>query len=737
MSLLPEPAADRTATAPYNFVPLPIQVLIPTDPPMERHNQFDPDLRSGWIDLKIETLTPLFIRGPQARDAQGKWLDRDARFRPEPFMDAQGCPLIPGSSLRGMIRTLVEILSFSKVQPVTDRRPFFRTVGADRLGDAYRHRILSNGEKPQGGYVERQPDGSWVIRPAEVLRVPRTMLTGVYFQDNPSYTPPWTHQHKPCLVRKTGAYVVDAIELTEERERKGWIPGLLVLSGNSPRKKKEFVLLEPGSTKIRIPTVLWERFHQDDQITQWQQKAYPKDKPAHAPRGTDGYLRPGEPVFFVTDSSLVSDENPDGLFFFGRPQMFRIEYDLSPADLLPDHHRSEKPDMAESMFGAVAQGRQSWGQTIKGRLRFEDGRAMGEGPWFEEIMVPKILSSPSPACFQQYLNQPNPNHQRALLTYLEADRSRTGLRGTKLYWHRWDNQGLAAARHPQNDAKLADLQLPQPKDTQCTLIRPVRTGITFTARIRFDNLQDEELGAVLAALSLPPGCAHRLGMAKPLGLGSIRITPTVTLIDRRARYACWTGTGALPITDLEEQLQKSISDFAKLIRDHCRRSGERADQGEGLVGIARLDALFCILRWENRPSRASTEYLTLGAFRPRPVLPSPAAILGGARPAYVTPTAAPVQQRQQQPAQQAQGGRPVPSAATASGIPSALNAKISTFANRTRANLPGIVAELLALPDGPVRAQATRLLLQKANALVPAPTPAERETLARIPPLPE
>ena len=42
--------------------------------------------------------------------------------------------------------------------------------------------------------------------------------------------------------------------------------------------------------------------------------------------------------------------------------------------------------------------------------------------------------------------------------------------------------------------------------------------------------------------------------------------------------------------------------------------------------IARLDALFHMLSWKQRPQREQTRYLTLPEFKSRPVLPTPHAV---------------------------------------------------------------------------------------------------------------
>lgn len=56
-----------------------------------------------------------------------------------------------------------------------------------------------------------------------------------------------------------------------------------------------------------------------------------------------------------------------------------------------------------------------------------------------------------------------------------------------------------------------------------TTIEPLAKGNKFRFQIVFDNLAEWELGHLLYCLELENGMAHRLGMGKPLGLGSVSI----------------------------------------------------------------------------------------------------------------------------------------------------------------------------------------------------------------------
>jgi CRISPR-associated protein (TIGR03986 family) len=627
---------DKTSFAPYNFVPLPNKVYTVADgfetegeknKLWEMHDQFVPGTYNGWIELAIETLTPLFIRGPVTRK-NGEWDRRVTRLRPDFFTTPQGEPLIPGSSLRGMTRNLVEILSFAKIAPVTDERPFFRTVADDRIGEAYRMRMIRGSRKPDGGYIEKDGDQYFIVPAEEVLRVHRNLLNELGLDvpvcPDPKYFPNWNGQQKRCWFKRDPQKNKNVAEIFLDKQNDtGWEEGTLVLTGSAPKKKYDFIFVgRKADQKILITSKKWERFHDDDQVTQWQEKAFSKDKPDKDCRKAQGYLRHGEPVFFLTGAS--TENSPGELIFFGRAQMFRFPYDLSPLDLIPEKIKNADLDMAGAMFGLVRQekDKKPQAEAIKGRVFFEDAGVVEGGPdWFEEIIAPRILSSPKVTCFQHYLTQDGTKDKSRLTTYLQGDH--TTIRGHKLYWHRWEERkNLEIVKEPKNyGGLLADLQSEKPKDRQHTLICPVKSGVVFRGRIRFENLSAIELGALLCALRLPPECEHRLGMGKPLGLGSVRIESKLFLINRKERYACWEDDGVK-----EEDGSSYENAFVEAMLAHARSSGETLiDENDGLRKVARLDVLYRLLTWKGRPQFENTDYVSLKEFSNRPmlVLPTP------------------------------------------------------------------------------------------------------------------
>ena len=110
---------QRRAIAPYNFVELPEQI-VPAQQPLPEGDRYYTHLHTGRIDCTLTTESPLYIRcgltPEQFKEA------KEAKDLPEFFyLDPETKkPVLPGSSLRGMLRILVEIASFSKIEQVSD-----------------------------------------------------------------------------------------------------------------------------------------------------------------------------------------------------------------------------------------------------------------------------------------------------------------------------------------------------------------------------------------------------------------------------------------------------------------------------------------------------------------------------------------------------------------------------------------------------------------------------------------
>lgn len=626
---------NRTAHAPYNFVPLP-EKIVRVDYSIPGHDTYTG--HTGYLECTLATLSPTYTRAALDPEFFARWADniremmRDgqARQRYAQFfcLDDAHRPVIPGSSLRGMTRALIEIVGYGKIQWVTRRRLFFRTVDNTAVGKHYRDRMT---DKVEGGFLRKRGE-QYSIRKCHIARVRREKLGGKnrIYEGRP-LTPRWTGkpaQYIPVWVElSTNRRFVQRIEY---QQTDGLQEGRLIITGDVPRKNKEFVFLLPEehAEQITVADELVERFHDEDQITQWQERAFSTDRPRSGCRQDHGMLRKdrflqeeGDPVFFLRENGEI--------VFFGRAQMFRLPYAHSSVDLVPADLRQQDDsviDLPEAIFGYVPEGGRTTARA--GRVYFTDAvcEPNQRSVWLSEDPITlQILASPKPTTFQHYLVQDeekghNPDNKRQLAHYGTPTSDETVIRGHKLYWHKQEGLGI------RDFAESGPVDWDT--DTQRTQIKPVKAGVTFRFRVYFENLCDFELGALLWSLALPGEAGkdycHSLGIGKPLGLGSVKITPTLYLSDRTSRYTqLFAGTDWHRGEKQESDLQSFIRCFEDFVLK--RMDAQERGQAQSLREVERIKMLLKMLEWPG-PDRALTEYMVIepvNEFKERPVLPDP------------------------------------------------------------------------------------------------------------------
>jgi len=651
------PAPNPVACAPYNFVPLPERIVAAVEAAtsLPSHDTYaNPDFpHTGYFDVALTTRSPLYVRGALSRaqfERRGLDEGRQAGFRDQvknapAFFSTErsGEPSIPGSSLRGMLRNLLEIVSYGKLQPVTDQNLFYRSVDNSRLGIAYRARMVGNdraraGEnKVEAGFLRKTRQG-YVIAVTRKLQVRRDLLRlDLLVGSGPGAVPNWAHQHRRVFVQlaRDGRHV----ERWSPEPGPDLIEGRLVITGPAPKKSHEFVLVvpSPGAESIQVSDDLIARFEDDDQITQWQERAFPRDRPATGSRARNGTVErlgddPGEPVFFLRENGALT--------FFGRAGMFRLPYLHAPRDLIPlELRRPDLVDYAEAIFGYVKppsrQG--NAGAARAGRVSVTDARLEpGQGDvWLSaEPIVPKILATPKPTAFQHYLVQGDVGGDA--LRHYDDDLGTTALRGHKLYWHQGERQRSDLEPNPAHgDVPGA------PNSTQHTQIQPVKAGVSFSFRVYFENVLDRELGALCWTLQ-PLGdpartYCHGLGMGKPLGMGAVQLTATLHLTDRRRRYSTlfsgddWetgkSGPGE-PLSELS-LLEQRAEPFER----HVLETLGMSPGCTHLFELKRVGMLLKLLEWPGVAPRFSSapddrrrnsRTMRLEEFKQRAVLPDPA-----------------------------------------------------------------------------------------------------------------
>ncbi|MBX9685138.1 MAG: TIGR03986 family CRISPR-associated RAMP protein [Candidatus Obscuribacterales bacterium] len=650
---------DRMASAPYNFVPLPEQMVkvARTSSDLPGHDSCRSDLLTGYFDVKLHTLTPLYIRAGRSLNDPSSNEDPNPDFFHTVSVDK---PAIPGSSLRGMLRNIVRMASSGKIEGVSQKKLFFRAMDRSTLKTYYSRRMLKPGStmlnpkyNVQTGFLVYE-QGEYKIYSCEMLRVTIEQIQQDLNDRKRIESGGWVPlQNTEVWLSRDGERIR---QIKKTGPQNGFEKGILVISGNIPRKKSEFVFLAPSPKNMAnaqiVPEDVIRHFQDRDQITQWQQKSFPADKPKAGARDQDGWLlkKSGlkglqQPIFYLVEKGQV--------VFLGRAHMFRLPYELSAKDFIPEGlAESSNIDYADALFGYVRQEKGSEGEARAGRVSVGDAVLCGGQSgdiWLNgsEPLSPKILSEPKPTCVQHYLVQDSIALE-SLKHYGSNCPNETVIRGFKKYWH---HVSLSPSEWKRSISAIPD-QIRQ-AESQYTKIRPLNPGLWFSFRIHFNNLTEEELGALCWALHPlgPEGhnFRHRLGMGKPLGLGSIELNAELRLSDQQKRYSelfsldkwqCGVNEKALQLSD-REQLKRLTQKFEAHV---LRESGE--EKRSHLYQLNRIKCLLKMMDWPGyRPveegpesgmylpsqKRPNTRYMKISPhneFKLRPLLPDPLEAFG-------------------------------------------------------------------------------------------------------------
>ena len=217
-------------------------------------------------------------------------------------------------------------------------------------------------------------------------------------------------------------------------------------------------------------------------------------------------------------------------------------YENSPEDLLGASLQPAKElnelSPADRLFGWVPQQKQNSNQENQGGYKSRIRIVCDDGPRscivkrFGDDGIPlTILGQPKPAQGRFYVAKDDsgtPQDDRINKTDAGYNKpNKKGLRGRKQYWH---HRGLEAENASNywdpsaEDQNQEYLRTGGKRDTQNRSIKGwIEPRTEFKASLYVQNLQPEEVGALLWLLTLPERHYFKLGYGKPLGFGSMKM----------------------------------------------------------------------------------------------------------------------------------------------------------------------------------------------------------------------
>lgn len=498
--------------APYHFVPLSQWVYSPDWAHLVSHDHPLQEGVDGIIEFELTNLTPLLV---------GAGSDRTDEHHPAYVhwaRDPQGNPIIPGSSLKGMLRNVLEIASFAKFSETDDTQFSFRDISNAETDYS---KTLQDTDLQAGWLKYNAESKAWLFTPCQhtvlfsddierftKIKIPNDSHLGALekyqkFQKYwPAHTLPFSLSERTLRGTKGKPVTVACAKLESATELEGYP----VFVGYRPGKKEyqnerlnfhylfycasnESQRWDSAEDTLRISRMF--AAHNEQLVNYLKHSAYPSM---------------GIPLF------VRKHKQSGKILAMGLAKMPRMPYEKSVGDLLSQQQKALNSasifDLPGLMFGTLSHS----GFSLKSRVAIGDALCLENKGTAKS--TPVILGQPRASYLNAYLEQ---SQQQDQVSELKGYTTGNKIAG----WKRYPAQQVFNAHLP------ADLQNKTSVQSTLELMQP---GSRFTGRIVFHNLKPVELGALLWTITptineqdIAHFC-HSLGHGKSLGAGAVQLT---------------------------------------------------------------------------------------------------------------------------------------------------------------------------------------------------------------------
>lgn len=513
--------------APFNFVPLSDKVFFPDWASAISHDIPFEDGVSGSIEMMITAQSPIFVRNGHTHG--------DADAKNENYMsfsnDADGRYFIPGTSIKGTIRNVLEIMSFGKMCMVNNKRYSIRDLKLPEYMSYFQNNSI------HCGWMTLRNEKNIIITDCgEPYRISHKTIDSIYNTDLVD-----TFETEANFKKNSDKYR-SAIYKIKKFENKNKTSTFLEIKSTDPNPvdKRKFVIVSPTNdgikgtivftgqpgirkpgfkradgTKLKGTGKFYEFVFPEQEITSYtlpvgENSLYEdfcfvyKDSPEwdywREILESNGRV----PVFFSTkDGQIVH---------FGLSYLYKLPYIKKICDYLYDCHKSKDKDLPECIFGTADD------SGLKGRVSFGHAFCVNEKEYYDTLYP--YMGSPRPTYYPMYLKQEGSdglvktqkNGKTTKVLYSTMLSQSAKLRGFK--------------RYPVQKKYVEDFEVPKDQESNTNPFNPLAEGSEFKCTVRFHNLKRIELAALVSAIQLGAGSYHSIGFAKPFGYGkcSIEIT---------------------------------------------------------------------------------------------------------------------------------------------------------------------------------------------------------------------
>lgn len=434
---------------------------------------------SGKIKVDFKALTPFCVKG-----ADGNGVNTDGHY------------FVPGTSLKGMIRSVFEIMTYSNIRNgIANNRYSMRNLNSPD------YELKKNNPQLSGFLV--QINGDLFVQ--ECYSMPYRYFDKKDHEDIASFAKFKSGKSSRDLEQAKSVEEKYSVLKTPFLDLEEGAMGMWFFSGFMQNKKHEFLFEIPEfdmTEMIPLQGTEYEDFifihEKENENASWKfWKRRLKNYSSVQQIAEDGY-RGIVPCFFRINQQGTAVRDLGFSYLYRQPYPKRIH------DFLPEQLRGQGIDLAQAVFGYV-----NGSDALRGRVQVGNAFIECAKPISEQTFV---LGGPKPSFFPFYLEQNNPDK---MANYFSEN---TIISGYKRFLLRDQ-----AEEGKKNKSKVT------------SSFYPLAAGTEFSTVITFHNLHDYELGALLAAITFcrqNDRCYHSLGYAKPFGYGKMQVKSCEMSLER-------------------------------------------------------------------------------------------------------------------------------------------------------------------------------------------------------------
>ncbi len=460
---------------PYHFIALPKEGVKQGIEEYKRGGEW----LTGKFMCHLTTKTPLIIPDHAEKIPKGTadGGERPSEYDKYPFMTIDGRPMIPGSSLRGVIRSTFETITKSCVFTNDDYYFSSRT-----------------GVPKEAGLLEKGKEG-WKLYEAERYADKEDVFTN-------------TNEVGDVVKFEGGKDKKGRLYVVGEGDQTGYVMRMKRFI-NDDKASSYSVFEQKGEEAIPIDGKRMDKFIElfKVNIDKYLEGAAKVEAKRYEEKWKEVEEKGGKiPVWY---------QKIDDNYYFALSQLSRNVYIKKPKDILPASLKScsgrDELCPACALFGFMSgetnhEREQREGRAMGSRVRFSDAWCEDEGVCKDLQKPLPILSSPRSSSLEFYLKHEKDSYH--------ADMDGIELAGRKFYWHH-RNFSMRELGCDTNSKMIS-------------LMQYVEAGVRFKFEVYFDGVTKNQLDQLYTALTFGDNVedgrlCHKIGHAKPLGFGSAKI----------------------------------------------------------------------------------------------------------------------------------------------------------------------------------------------------------------------